>query len=45
MAKNWSRSENAKEILLTTQKFDEIDHSVRVHFGLTEEDEAVKTLG
>ena len=38
-------SENAKKFLADHPEiFDEIDHKVRVHFGLIEEDEAVKTL-
>ena len=38
-------SENAKKFLADHPEiFDEIDHKVRVHFGLIEEDEAVKSL-
>ena len=38
-------SENAKKFLADHPEiFDEIDHKVRVHFGLIEEDEAVKPL-
>ena len=38
-------SENAKKFLADHPEiFDEIDHKVRVHFGLIEEDETVKPL-
>ena len=38
-------SENAKQFLADHPEiFDEIDHKVRVHFGLIEEDETVKNL-
>ena len=38
-------SENAKKFLADHPEiFDEIDHKVRVHFGLIEEDETVKSL-
>ena len=38
-------SENAKKFLADHPEiFDEIDHKVRVHFGLIEEDEAVKNV-
>ena len=38
-------SENAKKFLADHPEiFDEIDHKVRVHFGLIEEDETVKNL-
>ena len=37
-------SYNGEKIGQGSEIFDEIDHKVRVHFGLIEEDEAVKTL-